>query len=50
MSKARPDTAHPSFYDELQVITMNDRDFLLAAPIINAAFTGWSVRPIIQTK
>ncbi|MDQ1302901.1 MAG: hypothetical protein QG595_884 [Pseudomonadota bacterium] len=40
MSKARPHTAQPSFYDELQVITMNDRDFLLSAPIINAAFAG----------
>ncbi len=40
MNKASLRTAHPSFYDELQAITTADRDFLLAAPIISAAFAG----------
>jgi pyrroloquinoline quinone (PQQ) biosynthesis protein C len=40
MNKASPRTAHPSFYDELQAVTTADRDFLLTAPIIKAAFAG----------
>lgn len=40
MSKVSLRTAHTSFYEELQTITTGDRDFLLTAPIISAAFAG----------